>query len=907
MNLNKMIQNSLPTRISIIIRLRASNSKNTNEKNNSENLENNLYTMFTINKQSPTDILYISEQPIDSTKINELLNLNNQNHTLNFLNFNKIYPDSVPLDLIYQQILQNPINDLFYKKNSCMFFFGPTIGGKSYLLRGSPFKDENESGLLTRAINDIFQRLQFNSFIVKISVYQIFLDKIFDLLSNDNNMELNIEVNYSEMHNSCNINILGLNKKEIKTSDEYDLTLREAINNRRKLSQILGITDIKKKSHFIISVFLESISDNDNNNVEYMPFSQFDFVELVSSNYGLLNENEENLNIDKTIFDNTKDVFNSIAENIICLSHNSYCDNDSLLTLALKNTLKPKSNIIFANCVSPWEFPLKDSYTSLKFSNMLFNNIYKSENNSNSNLLNNINCTNNNSGNNITYILENNSENNINVNQNNIFNNINNLDKKKNLNDYLNSLTIDKMDYLFPEKDYTKNNNNSIQERDYKNEITKENNLFTKYNKINTNKNNNINNNKKPSKKNTYNKNNNNIFNKSYDNDKKIIKKKKLNNNYNYDNNSYKPQRNKNNTNFDKKKRVSSKEKKLQKLNEELKELEAKSNELNQNSLDPEYLYNFNNLDNNNLNTYNYTNTMYNDDKIKTIPGINQNPNNNSNTNIQYEKIKEEYGELKSNNIILKEDISRLEQANKNLESSLNEQRNRNLEILNQNEELSNRILKLEELLDEANIRDEKYKINEINIEKLLNEKLFLNAKINEDEKNYKMLKEEKEKYEIEYKVLNAKYVELKNNYDMIYNDYNNIKLNEDEKFNKIEDKIDNLLKEIEKLQSENNILRNENERQRIDINNIGIQRDEFKEKFNEEKNKNNLLCVKINEIENEFNNLRKEKMNEDYIKLKYEENKKNKNENKMKIVNELQNRIQKYREQRLRQDIDDD
>ena len=57
MNLNKMIQNSLPTRISIIIRLRASNSKNKNEKNNSENLENNLYTMFTTNKQSPTDMI----------------------------------------------------------------------------------------------------------------------------------------------------------------------------------------------------------------------------------------------------------------------------------------------------------------------------------------------------------------------------------------------------------------------------------------------------------------------------------------------------------------------------------------------------------------------------------------------------------------------------------------------------------------------------------------------------------------------------------------------------------------------------------------------------------------------------------------------------------------------------------
>ena len=94
---------------------------------------------------------------------------------------------------------------------------------------------------------------------------------------------------------------------------------------------------------------------------------------------------------------------------------------------------------------------------------------------------------------------------------------------------------------------------------------------------------------------------------------------------------------------------MSSKEKKLQKLNETLKELEAKSYELNQNSLDNECLNGYNSIENN-INTNNYTSTIYNDDNIKTIQEINQNPN--SNTNFQYEKIKEEYGDLKSNNII---------------------------------------------------------------------------------------------------------------------------------------------------------------------------------------------------------------------------------------------------------------
>ena len=884
-----MIPISCPTKISIITRLRGINSINFKDKNNYIPPENYKYTMFTPNDSSPSDILYISELPLEPSKINEIKKINNKNYNLNCLNFDKVYPESFPLDSIYQQILKNPINDLFYKKNSCMLFFGPSMGGKSYLLRGSPFKNDNESGLLTRAINEIFQRLEYNNNIcVKLSVYQIFLDKVYDLLSNEDNKEVNINTNYSEINNSYNINILGLTKKEIKNSNEYDLNLREGINNRRNLAHYFGINDIKQKSHFIISIFLENKVENNDDN-EYIPFSQFDFVELVSSNFGLVNENEKenNINIDQNLFQNTNDVFNSIADNIICLSHNSFSNNDTLLTLALKNTMKPNSNIIFMNCVIPWESPLKNSYTSLKFTNMIFNQICKNE--SNSHILNNIN--NNNISTNLTYSLDY-SDNNMNIN-NNIFNNINNSNNSgyEKMNEYLNSLTIDSIDYLFPEKDIPKRNDKK-EIRNYKNEINEDNNIYTKYNKKTNNtkilKPNNQNNKSKLIKLIKYDNNTSNI-NKKNNINKRLSKNKRNNNNLK-----------RNNKSFDNR-AISPKENKLKKLNEALKELEAKSNELNQNSINPDYLYTFNNpnINNINLDTNINNKTINYEENNKIIPDKN-------NTLIQYEKIKEEYSDLKSNNIILKEDLNRLEHANKTLECALTEQRNRNIELLNQNEELSHRLLKLEELLDEANVRDEKYKINEINIEKLLNEKLFLNSKINEDEKNYNKMKEEKEKYEIEYKVLNAKYMELKNNYDLLHNDYCNIKINHDEQFNQIEYKIDNLLKEIEKLQNENNILRNENEKQRLDVNNIINQRDDYKEKYNEQKNKNDLLCVKINEIENEFNDMKKEKMNEEYYRLKCEENKKNKNENKLKIVNELQNRIQRYREQRLKSDLYD-
>ena len=119
-----------------------------------------------------------------------------------------------------------------------------------------------------------------------------------------------------------------------------------------------------------------------------------------------------------------------------------------------------------------------------------------------------------------------------------------------------------------------------------------------------------------------------------------------------------------------------------------------------------------------------------------------------------------------------------------------------------------------------------------------------------------------------------------------------------------IEDKVENLMKEIEKLQNENSDLRKDNERQRIEISALSAQKESYKEKYGEQKNKNDLLTGKVFEIENEFKNLRKNKDDEDYQCQKYksDEYKKNKSENKSKIVSELQTKIQNYRNQRLRQ-----
>ena len=335
---------------------------------------------------------------------------------------------------------------------------------------------------------------------------------------------------------------------------------------------------------------------------------------------------------------------------------------------------------------------------------------------------------------------------------------------------------------------------------------------------------------------------------------------------------------------------------KIKELENKLKFLEEKSFEntqrleemrTNQENLNATINTNNNNNNNNNMNYPNNNNNV-NNVTISYLPDA------------EVEKIKQEQATLKSDNIIFREDINRLTDLNQHLENELIEQRNRNIELANDNEQILQEKNKIEKELKAALETIEKNKLKETSLEQYYNERLMLQNKMRDNETELRKTQEEKSKYEIDFKVLQARFNELQIKNEKLNEEYNENKKKHNDEINKIEEKIDILMKEIEKLQKENSNLRLDNDKKINEINNISLQRDNFKEKFDEEKKKNELLCEKIGEIENEFRILQNDKNEEMMNKYKYQEIKKNRNETKNKIISELQSRIQNYKNQRL-------
>ena len=773
------------------------------------------YTMFSSGDSS--NIMLVSPKPIKGSTLNEALKVCDNlyefhNSILNetsLLEYDKIYNETNTLEQIYNEVINDNITQLFHKKNSCVFFFGPSGSGKSYLLFGEnndinniknnknnkyhylnctkeKKEDKNEKknkGLIKSSVYKILNLIKINKqgndipnnvknkYELKISIYQVYFDKIFDLLSKDVK-KVNMQINYDE-NKVLDTKLIGLTDVEIRNSQDYEKIVKEVEINRKNLARNLKVKDINKNSYLILSLKLRKKIQNrvgnniiDNYSADY--FSQIDFVELVSSEIGLSDkfQNSNDLSFEYSLYENTKKVYDSIIDNISSSNYGISPTKESTVTLSLKNTLKTNSNIIFFNCVIPWEYPINESFKALKFTTWLRNQVVNDEENinnndngnlnlvNNNNLFNTINESNNiinNQFNNNSYYIENfknpiadedlyiNLKNNPNNNVNNSFPIINNQTSQS--------------QFL--------NNNMREEEKEMNLNIDEETNIKLMRNR---------------SSNKMINKN----MNKSFD-----IGRNRHNNISNNMENSiqYKNQYINMNENFPQN------DKTFQTLEQTLKELENKKLEIE--------------------------NKIY-EDKMNINNNSNEiNPNNSLN-NFQFSPknimspeallMKEKQDILKSDNIILKEDINRLSELNQNLENEVAQNRETITQLQSENQKLIEENSKLKIVLKDydGNNYTKLYLSGQITkdefLQKYFDEKYFLTNKIKELKKNLDIMQKEKAQKEVDYKVLTTKYDEIIKKYEKSNLELINTKQIHDNELYNIDNKINDLSKEVEKL-----------------------------------------------------------------------------------------------------------
>ena len=253
--INSILNASIP-KIKVIIRKRPLNSREKNEG------EKDIISI----KNNSRVIVIEQKVGLDLTKYID---------KKEFL-FDKAYDESSNNEYIYLENIRPMIFKAFYYKSKiACFAYGQTGSGKTFTMMGgkqgynkgnnSPKSFSVNLGMYLLAGYDIFQILsndsKFNGFKILISFYEIYCDKLYDLLNKKNKLETREDKKH-------NINIVGLIEKKVNSINE----LMEIISfglSQRTVGKT-GANSDSSRSHGIIQIRIINNLDKEHGKITFI-------------------------------------------------------------------------------------------------------------------------------------------------------------------------------------------------------------------------------------------------------------------------------------------------------------------------------------------------------------------------------------------------------------------------------------------------------------------------------------------------------------------------------------------------------------------------------------------------------------------------------------------------------------
>lgn len=99
--------------------------------------------------------------------------------------FDKVFKPNASQEKVYNEAAKSIVSDVLAGYNGTIFAYGQTSSGKTHTMEGV-MSDPQKQGIIPRIVNDIFNHIysmEVNlEFHIKVSYYEIYMDKIRDLL-----------------------------------------------------------------------------------------------------------------------------------------------------------------------------------------------------------------------------------------------------------------------------------------------------------------------------------------------------------------------------------------------------------------------------------------------------------------------------------------------------------------------------------------------------------------------------------------------------------------------------------------------------------------------------------------------------------------------------------------------------
>lgn len=272
--------------------------------------------------------------------------------------FDRVFGPNANQSTVYEEAAKPIVKDVLSGYNGTIFAYGQTSSGKTHTMEGSIGEDSHE-GIIPRIVNDIFEYIfsmeEKVEFHIKVSYFEIYMDKIKDLLDiSKDNLTVHEDKNRVPY-------VKGATERFVCNPEEVMALIEEGKRNRH-----ISVTNMNEHSSRSHSVFLINVKQ-ENEDTQKQLTGKLYLVDLAGS------EKVSKTGAEGQTLDEAKNINKSLSAlgNVISAlaegnkSHIPY--RDSKLTRILQESLGGNSRTTIIICGSPASFNEYETKSTLEF------------------------------------------------------------------------------------------------------------------------------------------------------------------------------------------------------------------------------------------------------------------------------------------------------------------------------------------------------------------------------------------------------------------------------------------------------------------------------------------------------------------------------------------------------------
>lgn len=272
--------------------------------------------------------------------------------------FDKVLKPNVTQEMVYNSAAKTIVKDVLCGYNGTIFAYGQTSSGKTHTMEGV-IGDPGAQGIIPRIVNDIFNHIysmeENLEFHIKVSYFEIYMDKIRDLLDPS---KVNLAVHEDK---NKSVYVKGATERFVSSPEEVLEVIEEGKSNRH-----IAVTNMNEHSSRSHSVFLINVKQENLENQKKLSGKLY-LVDLAGS------EKVSKTGAEGTILDEAKNINKSLSAlgNVIAAladgnkSHIPY--RDSKLTRILQESLGGNAKTTVVICCSPASYNESETKSTLEF------------------------------------------------------------------------------------------------------------------------------------------------------------------------------------------------------------------------------------------------------------------------------------------------------------------------------------------------------------------------------------------------------------------------------------------------------------------------------------------------------------------------------------------------------------